>query len=206
MTTPLPKPPKLTKKQAIFRDAILARFTPVAAYRKAFDASGMSAKAVTNEAQKLLKHKKIALSITLAMQTVLQQRSPEILPPVAPHVRLSMEERLDVMEAAVRVDPAEYFDELNHFLPIRSMPKHVRMAIAGFKVDPLSFVTEVKFVDRIQAVRTYSQLAGDMPKDKGPAVPVRRSQFDLSKLTDEEFKEHVRLRKKAMIPIEDQTT
>lgn len=194
----------LTKKQTAFRDAILSGFTPTQAYKKAFDAKAMGPRTIAEEARKLLRDERITKAITLAVKTGTQ---PALLPPLAPKVRLSMEERLDVMEAAVRVDPAEYFDDLNHFLPIKQMPKHVRMAIAGFKVDPLSFVTEVKFVDRIQATRLYSQLAGDMPKDKGPLPPsAPRRQFDLSKLTDEEFKEHLRLRKKATVTSGEQTT
>jgi phage terminase small subunit len=193
------KPRALTKKQTAFRDAILSGFTPTMAYRKAFDAKGMSPKSISVNAQHLLKNKKMALAITLAVQSVLPSDKSVVCPPLGPRVRLTMEERLEAMEAAVRVDPADYFDELNHFMPIRQMPKHVRMAIAGFKVDPLSFVTEVKLVDRINATPLYSQLVGDIPRDKGPVLLPRRAQFDLTKLTDEELREHMRLRKKAMV-------
>ena len=193
-------PPRLSKKEILFRDAILARFNPSDAYRKAYDAKKMSAKGVAVNAQKMLKKPRIALAIALAVQVVRPDRQVQILPPMAPKARVSMEHRLEVMEAAIDVDPADYFDEFNHFLPIRDMPKHVRMAIAGFKVDPLSFVTEVKFVDRINATRLYSQLAGDIPvSGKGAGGPPRRQSHDLGKLTDEELREFLRMRRKAAV-------
>lgn len=54
---------------AISLAAILARFNPSVAYRKAFHVKTMSPKAVSNEAQKLLKHPKITHAITHAMQS-----------------------------------------------------------------------------------------------------------------------------------------
>jgi len=186
----------LTIKQAAFRDAILGGFPPSQAYRKAFDAKAMSKKAIANEAQKLLKHPKITLAITLATRTGIQ---PTVLPPLSPSVRLSMQERLEVLQYAAKVDPADYFDDLNHFRPIREMPKHVRLAIAGFKVDPLSFVTEVKFVDRINAVRLYSQLAGDIPSGEVPPAPPTQARYDPSKLTKEEWEAYKRIRNKALV-------
>ena len=50
-----------------------------------------------------------------------------------------------------------------------------------------------------RAIMHYSKLAGDIPREKGPVLPPRRSQFDLSKLADEELKEYMRLRRKAMV-------
>jgi hypothetical protein len=49
----------------------------------------------------------------------------------------------------------------------------------------------------------YSKLAGDIPRDKGPVFLPRRAQFDLTKLTDDELKEHMRLRRKAMVQSEE---
>jgi len=187
----------LTAKQTAFRDAILSGFAPSEAYRKAFDAKAMSKKSISVNAQKLLKHPKIRLAITLATQSVMKQ--PTLVPALSPNVRLSMEERLEELRCAARLDPLECFDDLNHFKSIREMPEHVRRAIAGFEVDPVSFIIKVKFSDKQSAIMNYSKLAGDIPRDKGPLLPPRRSQFDLTKLTDEELREHMRLRKKAMV-------
>lgn len=199
-----PKPPRLTLKQIAFRDAILSGFNPSVAYRKAYDAQDMSPKCVSVKAAELLRTKKMSVAISVAIQNGLQESSRKgsravVLPPLSPSVRLAMEVRLEEIHCAGRLDPAEMFDDLNHFRSIRDLPEHVRRAIAGFEVDPVSFVTKVKFVDKLNAIRLYSQLAGDIPKDNAAPPPRRSSKFDLTKLTDEELKEHMRLRKKAMV-------
>lgn len=191
--------PRLTLKQTAFRDAIISGFPPAQAYRQAFDAKGMSKRAISNEAQKLLKMRKIALAITLAVN---EGKQPTVLPPLSPVVRLSMERRLDELSHAATLDPLDAFDDLNHFRSIRDMPEHVRRCIAGFEIDPIGFVLKVKFMDKRAAIETYSKLAGDIPREKGPVTPPRRASFDLSKLTDEELKEHMRLRRKAMVMLE----
>lgn len=150
----------LTKKQTAFRDAILGGFSPSDAYRKAFEPKSMSKKAIANEAQKLLRHPKITLAITLAARSVTQSTA---LPALPVTVRMSMEERLEELRCAARLDPADIFDDLNHVRSIREMPEHVRRAIAGFEVDPVSFVTKIKFVDKRGAIMDYSKLMGDIP-------------------------------------------
>ena len=105
---------------------------------------------------------------------------------------------MEELAYAALFDPIEIFDDLNHIRSIREMPEHVRRAIASFEVDPVSFVTKIKFVDKLSAIMSYSKLAGDIPKEVGaerPNVPT----YDLAKLTDAEFREHCRLRKKAMV-------
>ena len=200
-TTAKPKP--LTKRQCAFRDAILAGFPPSQAYRKAFNATGMSKKAISVEAQRVLHYDHVSLAISLAVN---DGRCSQAGPPLTPTARMSMEERLEELRCAARLNPSECFDELNHFKSIREMPEHVQRAIASFKIDPVSFITEVKFIDKISSIMSYSKLSGDIPREKGPVAPVRRVQFDLSQLTDDELKEHMRLRRKAMVQLEDQTT
>ncbi|HSQ90616.1 MAG TPA: terminase small subunit [Nitrospiraceae bacterium] len=150
----------LTTKQAAFRDAILGGFKPSEAYRKAFEPKSMSKKAIANEAQKLLRHPKITLAITLATRSGKQST---VLPVLPVTVRMSMEERLEELRCAARLDPADIFDDLNHVRSIREMPEHVRRAIAGFEVDPVSFVIKIKFVDKRGAIMDYSKLMGDIP-------------------------------------------
>jgi hypothetical protein len=129
----------------------------------------MSAKAVYVEAARLLKNEQIALAITLAVKTGKQSA---LLPVLVSGVRLSMEERLEELRCAARLDPQECFDELNHFKSIREMPEHVRRAIAGFEVDPVSFITKVKFVDKMGAIMNYTRLAGDIPREVSlPSAP-----------------------------------
>jgi len=194
--TPRSKP--LTQKQAAFRDAILAGFHPSDAYKKAFDAKGMSKKAISVEAAKLLRDKRITLAITLATKSV---TAPAVLPEPSPPTLISLQRRMEELGNMALLDPLEMFDDLNHFKSIRDMPEHIRRCIQSFKVDPVSFVLEVKVHDKQTAIMNYSKLAGDIPtpKDKAAGNGPTRPRYDLSKLTDEEFKEHMRLRKKAMI-------
>lgn len=194
----MPGPRKLTPKQAAFRDAILAGFNPSEAYKKAFQAGGMSKKSISVEAAKLLKHPGITLAITLATSKV---APPAVLPVPAPSVQLTLQRRLEELACAVTLDPIEMFDDLNHFRPIRELPERVRRAIAGFEVDPVSFVTKIKFIDKRGAIMDYSKLAGDIPAQKTPAQPPRQppARYDLSKLTDDEFKAYLALKKKTAV-------
>ena len=194
----MPPVRKLTRNQAAFRDAILAGFTPSHAYKQAFNAGGMSRKSISAEAAKLLKHPGVALGITLATSKVI---APTVLPEPPPIVKLSLQRRMEELACAAVLDPSEMFDELNHFRPIRELPEHVRRAIAGFEVDPVSFVTKVKFIDKRGAIMDYSKLAGDIPAQKVPSeVPSQPpARYDLSKLTDEEFKQYLALKNKTAV-------
>ena len=110
-----------------------------------------------------------------------------------------MANRLAELAYAMFLDPADCFDDFGRPLAIRAMPEHVRRAIAAYEVDPVSFVTKIKFVDKLTAIVQYSKLAGDIPREKSPLPALGRSHVDLSKLTDEELKELMRLRKKATV-------
>jgi hypothetical protein len=177
----------LTPKQERFCHAIAGGKKRAEAYRLAFQPKAMSQTAIRVEAARLFKTPTIPLRIEALRAPVVQA------------VQYAMVERLQELKYAGQLDPADAFDEHGRPLSIREMPEHVRRAIAGYEVDPDSFVTKLKFIDKRGAIMDYSKLAGDIPREKGPMLPPRRSQFDLSKLTDEELKEHIRLRKKAMI-------
>jgi hypothetical protein len=111
-----------------------------------------------------------------------------------------MANRLTEFAHAMFLDPVDCFDHFGCPLAIRAMPEHVRLAIASYEMDPVSFVTKIKFVDKLTAIIQYSKLAGDIPREKSPPLPpTSTSRYNLSKLTDEEFKEHLRLREKALI-------
>ena len=188
-------PPILTKKQAAFRDAIISGFQPSEAYRKAFDAEGMSKKSISVNAAKLLKHRKVGLAIALAVNS--GQRS-SVLPALSPSVALSMQRRLDELSCAATLDPIDAFDELNQIRSIRDMPEHVRRAIAGFEVDPVSFVTKIKFIDKRGAIMDYSKLAGDIPREE-TAAPAPSAQYDHTKLTKEEWEQYKAIKRKALV-------
>lgn len=193
-----PRKGTLTTKQAAFRDAILEGFNPSEAYKKAFDASGMSKRSISVKAAQLLREDKIRLAITVAAQAVTR---PAVLPAPAPHVLLALQRRMDELSHAATLDPIDCVDDLNHFKGIREMPEHVRRCIAGFEVDPVSFVLKVKFIDKIRAIMEYSKLAGDIPpqaKTAGASGPTA-SRYDLSRLSEAEFKSYLTLKRKAQV-------
>jgi len=176
----------LTPKQERFCQEIVVGQTLSAAYGVAFAPQTMSKKTINEKACRLAKMDKIRARIT------------QLRAPVVAQVQGTMANRLAELAYAMFLDPADCFDDFGRPLSLRAMPEHVRRAIATYEVDPVSFVTKIKFVDKQAAIMNYSKLAGDIPREKGPLVPPRRAHFDLSKLTDDELKEHMRLRKKAM--------
>ena len=177
----------LTPKQERFCQEIVTGQTLSDAYDMAFHPRKASKKSINERASRLRKNSKIVARIR------------ELQTPVVAQVQRTMADRLNELTYAMFLDPADCFDDFGRLLSIRAMPGHVRRAIASYEVDPISFVTKIKFVDKRGAIMEYSKLMGDIPREKGPMLPPRRSRFDLSKLTDEELKEHIRLRKKATI-------
>lgn len=137
----------------------------------------------------------------LAKMGKIQARITELRAPVVAQVQGTMANRLAELAYAMFLDPADCFDEFGRPLSLRAMPEHVRRAIAVYEVDPVSLVTKIRFVDKLGAIMTYSKLAGDIPREKGPLPAPRRADYDLSKLTDEEWKEYMRLRKKTMVEL-----
>ena len=99
----------------------------------------------------------------LMAQTKVRLRIEELKAPVVKDVRVSMGRRLKELECATLLDPAECFDDHGRPLLIREMPEQVRHAIAGYEVDPETFVTKVRFVDKRAAIMDYSKLVGDIP-------------------------------------------
>jgi hypothetical protein len=177
----------LTPKQERFCQEIVVGQTLSAAYGVAFAPQTMSKKTVNEKACRLAKMGKIRTRII------------ELRAPVVAQVQGTMANRLAELAYAMFLDPADWFDDFGRLLSLRAMPEHVRRAIAAYEVDPVSLVTKIKFVDKLGAIMTYSKLAGDIPRGKGPIPAPRRADYDLSKLTDEEWKEYMRLRKKTMV-------
>lgn len=181
----------LTAKQDRFCQEIVIGQTLSDAYDMAFQPRKASKKSINERASRLRKNSKIVARIR------------QLQAPVVAQVQRTMTDRLNELTHAIFLDPADCFDDLGQFLPIRAMPEHVRRAIASYEVDPVSLATKIKFVDKLAAITQYSKLVGDIPKGKGPVTPLPRSRFDLSKLTDEELKEHMRLRRKTLIEAEE---
>lgn len=181
----------LTPKQERFCQAIVGGKKRSEAYRLAFQPKTMSQAAIRVEASRLFKTPAIPLRIA------------ELRIPVIQAVQFAMMERLTELRYAGRLDPADAFDEHGRPLSIREMPEHVRRAIAGYEVDSEKFVTKVKFVDKRGAIMDYSKLAGDIPSGESPPSLPNYARYDPTKLTDAEWAEYQRIRRKALVTAED---
>jgi hypothetical protein len=137
----------LTPKQERFCQEIVIGQTLSDSYRVAFAQKTMSKKTINEKACRLAKMGKIRARIT------------ELQAPVVAQVQGTMANRLAELAYAIFLDPADCFDDFGRPLSIRVMPEHVRRAIAGYEVDPVSFVTKIKFVDKRGAIMDYSKLA-----------------------------------------------
>jgi hypothetical protein len=184
----------LTPKQERFCQEIVIGQTLSDAYHTAFQPRRASKKSINERASRLRKNSKIVARIR------------ELQMPVVSQVHRTMANRLNELTYAMFLDPADCFDDFGRPLSIRVMPEHVRRAIAGCEVDPISFVTKIKFVDKRGAIMDYSKLAGDIPREKTAPPTARNLRYDLSKLTDDELREHMRLRKKALIAYQEKPT
>lgn len=194
-----PKPRPLTEKQAAFRDLILEGHKPSPAYVKAFGKHNMGPRLITIQVQKLLKNPNMRLAINLAVKSGMKS---DVMPALSPHVMVSMQRRLDELSHAMLLDPIEMFDEMNHFKSIREMPEHLRRAIHSFEVDPVSFVLKVRMHDKLKAIMNYSTLAGDIPNQKGPIPTKKEALYDLSKLSNEQMIEYMKMREIARVDVE----
>lgn len=172
----------LTPKRERFCQVIVIGQKLSDAYQVAFEPKKMNKKTINEKACRLAKMDKI------------RARVDELRAPVVARVQRTKGDRLKKLTYAMFLDPADCFDDFGRPLAIRAMPEHVRRAIAAYEVDPVSFVTKIKFLDKLTAIVQYSKLAGDIPREKSPILSPCRSSYDLSKLTDEESKEHIRLR------------
>jgi hypothetical protein len=177
----------VTSKQERFCQEVVMGQTLADTYDTAYHPRKASKKSVNERASRLRKNSTVVARIR------------ELQTPVVAQAQRTMADRLNELAYGMFLDPTDCFDDFGHLLSLRAMPEHVHRAIAAYEVDPVSFVTKINFVDKLGAIMNYSKLAGDIPRGKGPMLPPRHSQFDLSKLTDEEFREHMRLRKKAMV-------
>lgn len=178
---------KLTAKQEAFCLEIVAWSKESDGYRRAFLPPRASKKSINERTSRLRKTSKLVARIA------------ELQAPVVRAAQFEMAQRLKELAYAATMDPADYFDEHGRPLSIREMPEQVRRAVAAYEVDPEKFVTNIKFVDKLGAIRDYSKLAGDIPNGQTPAPLPAQSKYDPTKLTNEEWDEYLRFRRKALV-------
>ena len=144
----------MTPKQERFCQEIVKGKSQADAYRVAYKPRTKSKKTIHEAASRIMADGKVAA------------RVQELRAPVIEAVQWSLADRMKELSYAGRLDPADLVDEHNRPLPIREMPERARRALAGIEVDPDTFVTKLKFVDKRGATMDYSKLAGDMPKEQ----------------------------------------
>ncbi len=144
----------MTQKEEAFCHEMVRGLKQAEAYRRAFKGTRCSNKSIHERASRLMAQSKI------------KARIAELRAPVINAVQLDMARRLQELSHASLLDPIDFFDEHGRPRRILDMPEQARRAIAGDEVDPETFVTKLKFVDKRGAIMDYSKLAGDIPSDK----------------------------------------
>ena len=180
----------LTPKQERFCQEIVIGQTLSDAYRTAFQPRRASKKSINERASRLRKSSKIVARIT------------ELQAPVVAQVQGTMADRLKELSYAMFLDPAECFDDFGRPLSIRAMPERMRRAIAGYEVDPVSFVTKVRFIDKRAAIVDYTKLVGDIPTAHPKPPEPYRSRLPWQHLS---LEDRIELRDKIAKFIEEKT-
>jgi hypothetical protein len=145
---------QLTPKQEEFCKAIVKGQKFSDAYRVAFEPKTMTKKTINEKASRLARMGKIGARIG------------ELRAPAVKVLQIDLARRMQELGHAALLDPIDLFDGDGRLRAIREIPEHARRAIAGIEVDPESFVTKLKLIDKRGAIMDYTKLAGDMPVEK----------------------------------------
>ena len=143
----------LTPKQERFCQEIVKGNNQSDAYRLAFKPKKATKKSIHERASQIMADIKV------------QSRINALRAPVVKDVQVDMARRLKELGYAAILDPIDLVDEHGQPRKIHEMPEHARRAIAGYEVDPETFVTKLKFVDKRGAIMDYTKLAGDLPAE-----------------------------------------
>lgn len=211
-TLPSRPPHTLTPKQELFAIEYAKDFNATQAAIRA----GYSKRTAYSQGGRLLKkvsalvEKRLTLAKGEAEKTVpesIQRQNRGIA---------TLEQSLRLATALAFGDPRKLFDEHHNCKSLPELTRAQALVVAGFEVEEnftkigdkaehTGYTKRYRMVDRAPYVNMLLKFYGAFPKDRPQAPPTARRGFDLSKLTDEELKEHMRLRKKAMVQIEDQS-
>lgn len=186
MTTPLKKPRPLTPKQERFVIEYAKDLNATQAARRA----GYTGKYVDRYASELLK-------IT---RGVLEARTTQVLAKREASGIASLEQALKLCTALAFHDPRKLYTDHGSRKDISKLSRLQGMVVLG--CDPETDF--YKTIDRMPYLSMLLKHLGAFPTKVLPAPSTTRQRFDLSKLSDEELREHMRLRRKAMVQIEEQ--
>lgn len=206
------RPRKLTPKQELF----------IVEYAKDFNATqaairaGYSGTCINRTASQLLD--KTRHLIEQRQQVVMRESGAVEEPPKPPVSAIAtLEQSLRLVTALAFYDHRQLY-EGDQIKSASQLTRRQALMIADFQVDEnfvkvgeqaehVGYTKKVRLVDRAPYLNMLLKWHRAFPTGKTePPKEPRRQSFDLSKLTDDELKEHMRLRRKAMVVAEGPST
>lgn len=167
----------LTQKQENFCLEYIKSGNGSGAYRKAYDASGMTDEAVNVEASRLLDNPKIIL------------RLDDLRDKAEAKSLVTVGKILRELHTLATVDIRQAFDEQGNLKAIKDLPEDVARAIAsiesfeeysgrGDKRDPVGYTRKIRMVDKIRALelcgkhlKMFTDKVEHTAPEGGPVIP-----------------------------------
>lgn len=150
----------LTKKQEAFALAYVKSTNASEAYRKSYNASGMSAESVNVAACRLLKNAKVVLRVNELTAPAREEAEDAAAAYILENRRIAL------------FDPRKLFDEDGNLKPIRDLDDDTAAAIAAFEVNELladgkaiGHTRKMKFWDKGSAIEKAFRHLGLFEKD-----------------------------------------
>lgn len=137
-------PDKFTPRQEKAIQCHLSGLTHVDAYRAAYSTDNMKSETARRRAHFLFTLPKVKARVEREKKEALQRN------------HTTLDKVLSLMKDAMEVDPNDIFDDGGQMLPLKDIPKDVRLAMTGFDVaeiaggmfKPDTKVTKIKFASK----------------------------------------------------------
>ena len=139
-------------------------------YRAGYDCSKMKDATVNRRATALFDTKKVKARIEHERKSTLRRN------------HATLDEVLNIMADALRVDPLDMLDNEGKLKAFKDMPKGLRRAVSSFEVSDVLFMGEsvgtvqkVKFVDKARIMEMFLKVFGaylEKPADTGAPRPI----------------------------------
>lgn len=161
---------KLTQKQEMFCQAYVRLGDKSAAYREAYDASGMKPETINVKASELFNEGKITVRVQ-ELQDEVKKRND-----------VTIDEVVKTLAMMLRFDIADLYDEGGRLKPLNDIPKEARLMIqqldteelycAGREKELLGFSKKVRTYSKIDAIEKLMKHLGGYDKDNEQRKPV----------------------------------
>ncbi len=140
------------------------------------------------------------------LSSVIDQRKAKVME----KSEMSLEKWVETVSALAMYDPRKLFDVHGNPTEIPELSRLAAMTVAGFEIEELydgrgedrqkiGYVRKYKLLDRTPYLQMLGKHLNAFPVSKTPAAPPKPSQYDSSKLTDAEWEEYKRIRRKALV-------